>query len=406
MTRSVIVSHPFGNPNSYNAALAFHEGKLLSCFHTCLYSPLHSRRRFHPGLADAPIRTHPGSELARLAMTVVASPRWNGRSPNMVDRIGTAFDRTVAKYISESDGAIYAYEDWAYHSFLKARDFGLATLYELPTSYFLEKATLLSRNVEREPDLKSYFPGLNEPEIKLIRKERELELAEVVICPSTFVLKSITGRVPINSRVHVIPYGVDTTVAPKIWQRDDFHRPLKLVYAGALVPQKGLHYLFQALDSLPFYSYTLTLAGRWISGYREWLDRRYQVHYEYIGHVPHHNLYDVYRANHVLVLPSICDGFGLILLEAMASGIPVIATDRTGAPDVLTHGREGFLVRAGSTEDLVKAIERCLDDTESLAEMGTLARRKAEELSWSAYRRRLIATLGRGAELACESVYN
>src|SRR5690348_9844564 len=169
MQRSVIVSHPFGNPNSYNAALAFHEERLLSCFHTCLYSPLGSHRRFHPGLAEAPISTHSGNELARLAMTLVPFPRWNGRSPNMVDRTGTAFDRTVAGHISEGDGAIYAYEDWAYHSFLKARDLGLTTFYELPTAYFLEKLKLLSREAEREPDLKSYFQGLNEPEMKLIR---------------------------------------------------------------------------------------------------------------------------------------------------------------------------------------------------------------------------------------------
>src|SRR5438094_88747 len=103
----VVVSHPFGNPNSYNAALAFHERNLLSSFHTCLFAPLGTERRFHPGLRRAPIVTHPQREIARLISTMAPLSRWNGRSAKMVDRTGAAFDTLVSDRLSASDGAIY-----------------------------------------------------------------------------------------------------------------------------------------------------------------------------------------------------------------------------------------------------------------------------------------------------------
>lgn len=385
--RRVTVSHPFGNPNSYNAALAFHEAGLLSSFHTCLFRPFGVRRRYHPGLVGAAFQTHPRAEILRLALGSF------GRSPRMVDHTGRLFDQAVAAGLSTEDGAIYAYEDWACNSFLRARDLGLSTYYELPTAYFGETRRLLDQEIRREPGLKPYLQALNEPDAKLERKRRELAMADIVICPSTFVRRSLDGRLSNRSISHVIPYGSDTTVSPKTWSDEDLHRPLRLIYAGALSPQKGLHDLFQALESLSFYSYLLTLAGRWVSGYKDWLSRRYRVHYEYVGQLQSSELYRMYRTNHVLVLPSLCDGFGLVMLEAMASGIPVIATERTGAPDIITHGQEGYLVRAGHPEDLVKVLVRCLDDPEALAEIGRSARRKAEELTWTTYRRRLVSAV-------------
>jgi|SRR5579863_9006840 len=393
--RQLVVSHPFGNLNSYNAALAFHEEALLSCFHTCLSAPLGSSRRSFPALPKAMVHTHPSREIVRLALTLLPRSQWNGRSPNMIDRTGAAFDRAVARQLSPSEGAVYAYEDWASYSFSQAKQLGLSTLYELPTAYFTAKTSLLTQETEREPELARYLPGLNEPDAKLLRKEHELRLADIVICPSTFVQSSLAGSTGSHTSIHVIPYGADVTGPVRVWQDKDYQRPLKLIYAGPLAAQKGLHYLFQSLENLPFYSYILSLAGRWTPGYREWLDRRYRVNYECLGHLSPADLKEAYCNSQVLVLPSLCDGFGLVLLEAMASGIPVIATYNSGAPDVITHGLEGYLVQAGNPDDLTAKLEQCLDDRKTLAAMGALARLRAEELTWNRYRFRLISTLCR-----------
>jgi len=389
----VTLSHPFGNPNSYNAALAFYERNLLSCFHTCLFAPLGTERRFHPGLRSAPIVTHPQREIARLVSTVVPFSRWNGRSAQMVHSTGAAFDARVSDRLSAADGAIYAYEDWAFRSFRRARELGLPAFYELPTAHFAEKAKWLALEVMRQPELARFFDALNEPQDKLLRKQAELEAAAAIVCPSSLVKMSIQDKIPTSTPIHVIPYGTDVSARSKQWESSDLHHPIHFIYAGSLNPQKGIHRLFEALERLPFHSYVLTLAGRWVPGFREWLERRYRVHYEHFGHVGAPELYNLYRRSHVLVLPSLCDGFGLVLLDAMASGIPVIASDRTAGPDIIRHGAEGYLVRAGDTEDLQRALERCLHDPVSLAEMGTRARIQAAQFTWRVYRERLIGAL-------------
>jgi glycosyltransferase involved in cell wall biosynthesis len=403
----VALSHPFGNPNSYNAALAFYERNLLSCFHTCLFGPLGTERRFHPDLRRAPVVTHPQREIARLVSTMLPFSRWNGRSAYMVDRTGVSFDARVSDRLSASDGAIYAYEDWAFRSFRRARELGMPAFYELPTAHFAEKASWLARELVRQPELARFFDGLNEPQEKLRRKQAELEAATAIVCPSTLVKTSIQDKLSTDTQIHVVPYGTDVSVPSKQWQTSDLHHPIRFIYAGPLNPQKGIHRLFEALAQLPFHSYALTLAGRWMPGFREWLEHRYRVHYEHAGHVAARALYDLYRRSHVLLLPSLCDGFGLVLLEAMASGIPVIASHRTAGADIISHGGEGYLVRAGDTEDLGRALERCLHDPIALAEMGVRARIKAAQFTWRTYRERLISAIcGPPLNSICNAIAN
>ena len=386
------LSHPFGNPNSYNAALAFHERGLLSPFHTCLFSPFGVRRRYHPALASAPVRTYPDLERLRLLLTIVPITAWNGRNAAMVDYVGRRFDRAVSETLSHAEDIVYAYEDWAELTLRRAKHLGATTVYELPTAHFAYKQKLLANETRRCPDLQPYFQALNEPEEKLRRKETELALTDRLICPSTFVKQSIDGHLNGETTAIVLPYGTSRQ-RPKLWTAQDTHGPLKLIFAGNLDPQKGLHYLFQALQTLPAESYELTLAGSWTRGYRRWLRRRFDIKYRYYGRLPHAKLFDLYRANHVLVFPSLCDGFGLTILEAMSSGIPVIATERCGAPDIMTVGREGLLVRAGDAPDLTRALEYCINHADRLPEMGELARSRAEELTWASYRQRMVEAI-------------
>ncbi|HYW07115.1 MAG TPA: glycosyltransferase, partial [Longimicrobium sp.] len=75
----------------------------------------------------------------------------------------------------------------------------------------------------------------------------------------------------------------------------------------------------------------------------------------------------------VLVLPSVEDGFGAVVCEAMAAGLPVVATLHTGAPDVVRDGESGFLVPAASSEALAIALATLAGDRERCREMGRAA---------------------------------
>ena len=87
----------------------------------------------------------------------------------------------------------------------------------------------------------------------------------------------------------------------------------------------------------------------------------------------------------VFVFPSLFEGFGLVLLEAMAAGLPVITTQNTGGPDVIEEGKEGFIVPAGSVKALRSKIRWMIENRERVVEMGRQAHARAEELTWGVY---------------------
>jgi len=104
-----------------------------------------------------------------------------------------------------------------------------------------------------------------------------------------------------------------------------------------------------------------------------------------MGEVSHGELPCLLRQCDVLVFPSYFEGFGAVLLEAMAAGLPIIATEATGAPDLITNGVEGYVIPTGNAKALKDAMQRFIDSPEDLAPMSQAARRCAERYSWDAY---------------------
>ena len=90
----------------------------------------------------------------------------------------------------------------------------------------------------------------------------------------------------------------------------------------------------------------------------------------------------------VLVFPSYFEGFGLVVLEAMSCGLPVITTAATCGPDIINHGKNGILVKTGSQEELLKAMLSFTDGTYNLSQMSHNAREKALQYSWDSYGKR------------------
>ena len=97
----------------------------------------------------------------------------------------------------------------------------------------------------------------------------------------------------------------------------------------------------------------------------------------------------------MFVFPSLAEGFAHVLLEAMASGLPIISTDRTAAPDLIDHGTHGFIVEPGSATDLAYHIEKFLQDPNKAMSMGEAARKRAKHFSWERFRVHLAETVGR-----------
>lgn len=390
---NIRVCHPFGNPNSYNAALALLETGDLKRFHTLIYKPLGTAKRYHPELPSQQVTTHPLREVIRIGAACLPLGRYNGRRQGFVDWVARGFDNETAKAVVNEDTAVYCYEDSACTTFQTAGEVGARRVYELPTPYYREKQRLFEIEANGEPELATLLSTLREPTWKLERKDIELLTADVIVVPAQFVQRSIERFLKPGARFVVVPYGSDVSAPVKNWCSADRSGPLRLFFAGMLGPRKGLHILFAALAKLPARSYHLTLAGRWEPGFREWLSKKYPIEYEWLGQIAQPDVYKACRRAHVFVFPSLAEGFGLVMLEAMASGIPVIATDQTAGPEIIEDGVDGWIIPAGQVETLRGCLENALEERDRLLEMGLAARRKAETRSWNRYRTQLRADL-------------
>jgi starch synthase len=191
------------------------------------------------------------------------------------------------------------------------------------------------------------------------------------------------------SRLRVLPYGVAAPAFRPQAKRP--HHPLRLLYAGAIGPHKGIHHLFRALCHLPEKAVHLTLAGQWIPGFRNWIERRFRVAFKDAGRLAAAGLSAEYRKADVLVFPALRDGFGLVLVEAMAHGLPVIASTSCAAPDLIRDGAEGLLVPPASPLRLRQAIETLLDRPQLTLAMAEAAYQLSLRLSWEKYHAQVLS---------------
>jgi starch synthase len=309
-----------------------------------------------------------------------------------VDAVYKALDSRVASRLQQDPDidAVYAYEDGAWASFQMARKLGLKAIYELPIGYWRFSRELLEEESALEPEWATTLRGNRDSIEKLSRKDEELALANHILVPSEFVRKTLLGAAGVTAPISVIPYGAPTPLERREPQSSTDGK-LKVIFVGALSQRKGLSYLLKAMERCKE-NVTLTLIGRKVGECRA-LDRALHLH-RWIPSLPHAEVLEEIRRHDVMVFPSLFEGFGLVLLEAMSQGVPVIATTHSAAPDFLSDGDDGFLVPIRDAEAIVEKLELLLRDRSQLAEMGEAAIRKATLHSWQRYRESLVATVG------------
>jgi glycosyltransferase involved in cell wall biosynthesis len=155
------------------------------------------------------------------------------------------------------------------------------------------------------------------------------------------------------------------------------------MFAGGDWERKGVRYIIEALPLLSKRNVKLIIIGSDDEKFYGQLAELKRVR-ESIIFVPHSsNLWEYYAASDIFVFPTIYEPFGLVIIEAMASGLPVITSRVAGAADLIIDGVNGLLLRASSdVNDLAAQIELLLSNAELRKDMGERARETAEQFSW------------------------
>jgi len=401
----VAVTHPTGNANVRAVLNGLHRAGQLSEFYTSLgvakaspwlrALPSAVRRQLHRRAYDLPVgmlKVHPVREAVRLAS---ASIPWFPPSAREVDAVYRSLDRSLAKVIAQERLApgtdtIYAYEDGCRDAFLAARDQGLRCCYDLPIGYWRKARILFEEEARLQPEWAMTLTGLADSPEKLARKDEELALAGTILVASSFTRSTLDLAPAVSAPVSVIPYGAPAPVE-RLRRAGRSSDPLRVLFVGGLSQRKGLSYLFQAMNRMGPAA-TLTVIGRRPNDCAA-LDRNLSRH-TWIPSLPHADVLETMREHDVLVFPSLFEGFGLVILEALAQGLPVITTPHTGGPDVLTDGEDGFIIPIRSAAAIEEKLALLSRDRALHEAMRQHALRTAARHTWTRYGDRV-------AELIC-----
>jgi glycosyltransferase involved in cell wall biosynthesis len=305
-----------------------------------------------------------------------------------MDAIYHSLDRKVASRLSHLADvkAVYAYDDGALESFREAKRRGLRCIYDHPTAYFRKVRQLQDEEAALSPEWACTLSSLGDSPEKLQRKDQELAMADLVVVPSTFSKQTLIEGGDVKQRVEVVPYG-----APPVREHARTREPgvrLRVLFVGALGQAKGISYLLDAVSRLERHV-ELTLIGRRVSPVvprPDVLNR-----YRWSPSLPHSELLEEMSRHDVLVFPSLHEGFGLVITEAMARGLVVITTPNTAGPDVIGDGIDGFLVPIRSAAAIEEKLDFLRSDAKVLAGMKEAALQKARARQWEIYRQQIAS---------------
>lgn len=231
------------------------------------------------------------------------------------------------------------------------------------------------------------FPGID-PRI-IEREEAEYEEADVITVPSTFAFRSFVDSGVSELKMRLVPYGVDLNAFYSCTPRSKGE--FRVLFVGGVTVRKGIHYLLEAFEQVQSGNKHLTLVGS-ISPEMDTIvaSARDCEHITVAGHMRQDRLKEIMSASDVLVLPSVEDGFGLVLAQAMACGCPVIASENTGAQDLFEDGKEGFIVPSYDADAIADRLQRLADDFELRERMSLAAFERVKSLGgWDQYGERM-----------------
>ena len=190
-------------------------------------------------------------------------------------------------------------------------------------------------------------------------------------------LKDLAMKSSPGQPIDVIPNGVDAESFPvrKRFLEDGI---LRILFVGRLIPRKGVKYLLEAITGMKNVRLTIVGDGPLLADLQK-ASAGMDVHFT--GTLAHDELKKIYSEHDVFVLPSLNEGMSNTVLEAMASGLPVIVTDTGGTKELINDN--GFVVPRADTSALAESIKKLLSEPSGFETMSRRSRELALSMGWN-----------------------
>jgi glycosyltransferase involved in cell wall biosynthesis len=386
-----------GSRDGYQVPLALAEADLLDTFVTEFYWPA-DRAWFQPVraalLSQAKLRARfceeLGSAKAKISLRALLAAMLNRVVRR--DRFGIAMDcalgRAARRIAVRNNAALFCYSYYASEAFNPATEHpDLRFLFQIhPDPRSVRR--ILAEEMDRVPIARDSLSS----EVELSFSDEafdqlcsEPDLANGWVAASSFTAQTLAENGIPRQRIHVVPYGVDSLEFLPRTHPPDPDSEFMVIFVGSMIQRKGLSYLLEAARMLKTRHLRVLLCGR------GWIDRRLIEHFADVNievqiGLPRDRLVQRIQQSDVFALPSLVEGFGLVIIECMSCGLPIIGTPHTSAPDLIEDGKQGFIVPIRSAETIAERLQWGLDHRSELAHMGTLAAQRARDFTWANFR--------------------
>lgn len=395
---SVTVSHS-GKQHAYRHALSLQQLGLLRRFVTSTYYkrdrwpdqiaqwfPRLDRglqKRWLDGVDSSLVTRHLSLEVPELFYrNVLKNPQ---RAELAMFERDAAFDRWVASRFAFESDIFWGFQGSCLESLKAARSAGKMAVCEFATAHVTAAIRILSEEAEKHPEWAATISNLHFPDWYRERLEQEPHQADVCVAASGFTQRSLEEVGIPPERIQLLPLAADVDQFQFAERRTD--GPLKVLFVGGIGQRKGIKYLLEAVQQLNSAHVELSLLGpapadaRPLEAYSKW--------YRYLGRTDQAGVVRQMQQADVLVLPSVFEGFGLVIVEAMATGLPVITSTHSCGSEVIREAVDGFVLAPDDVTGLAQKIAWCAEHRTQLKEMGRSAHEQAKKFSWDAHRERL-----------------
>jgi alpha-maltose-1-phosphate synthase len=368
-------------PIHYHYARAIHRAGCLKAFVSAF--PRFSSRAAMPELGDRLMRRD------QLQCLYLASRRWPVLPATASDYLAWAskkwLDYSSFKPANKSDVFLF-YNGCGLQTMHKTKHSGLLRIVEVVNSHVLNQDEIL-REEHRIAGVA--YEGIYPREIAT--RTAEYDEADFILCPSEFVRDSFLARGWPVEKLIKNTFGFEQpSAAPTEKRQTDKFRVL---YVGSLSVRKGLRYILDA-----FGRFRHPRKELWIVGPKHGASGIEGVQVPegvaFKGVLKGAELAAAYHSASVFVLPSVEEGLALVMGEALSYGLPVIATENSGARDLFTSGTEGFIVPVRDPLAIAVHLQQLADEPALRNSMGSAARSRADTLAgWNVSGERLVGQI-------------
>ena len=290
------------------------------------------------------------------------------------------FDRAASRYGLEAD-IYHAFNHHGLHGMRVAKRNGAITIVERSSAHPNFQHALLREEYAR---FGLRYPANNQP---IVAKHlQEYEEADWIMVASEFVYRTMVAEGAPPHKLRKVHLGFAPEHFYPGQKPDDVFR---VIFVGALSLQKGLPYLLEGfrLANLPREKSELLIAGEPFPDAAGFLPK-YEGLYRSLKFVQHSDLVKVYQSGSVFVLPSLQDGFGMVVYEAAACGLPVIISENVGA--TIRDGEDGFVVPIRNAEAIAEKLRYLYTHEAERERMGRAAHEYVSQFTWERYQAELV----------------